>query len=489
MVLTVARPKRVALVIGNAGYVQANKLANPVNDARVFALKLRALGFIVEGGADASGAGIDLGRADMSQSFDTFLQKLAPGDVALIFYAGHGLQVDDENYLVPTDARLDSEHPVKEFIPVRPWIEHVARAVGRRGTSIVFLDACREEPFSPEQVRRLAERPPEARPDETGPQVYGGIKPGFATVRVKAGDQASPTFIVFATAPGDFAYDGEGGHSPFSAALLQHLDTRGLPIDELFKRVCVDVQRQTETKKIIQDPWRETNLDRDFYFKKRTWRPLLELGLLGFIAGLITCALLFWRGRIDGFWAIGLIYACVAGFGVWRWGSGRPGNVLVAVASSTLAFSVALFLLETLVVPGSTYRPPFEAGLPSWNEFRTGVLNLQILSKLVSDPPTVATTFITLLAGIVLALGTALGCKPQGSVFRGFSAAAGATMVGLFTGAFFVAFVALRTGHPEADRALLVGLGALWYAILGASLGYCLVYYVPEHRPSRTPGP
>lgn len=483
--------KRAALVVGNAGYAHARKLKNAANDARGLTRKLLDLGFLVVGSADAgTGAefgGNDLDRAAMWQRFDTFLQGLAPGDTALIFYAGHGLQVNDENYLVPTDARLDSENPLAELVPLRQWIELVARKVGARGTTIVFLDACREEPFAPQQMRRLAERTHPAGSEQAGTQVYPAIKQGFATVRVKAGEQVSPTFILFATAPGDFAYDGdEDDHSPFSSALLRHLDIRGLSIDELFKRVGIDVQRRTESKEVIQDPWRETNLKYDFFFKPRTWRPLLELVVSGLAAGLITCALLFDNavlkavGNPPWVWAVGLLFASVSGLGVIRWGSGRVLHAGFAVGSSMLAFVVALSILQLSL---QIDMPKGKITDLSWRSF----IEFRHLTDFIGNPQLLALTFLALLAGITLAVGTTLGCKPQRSVFRGFSAFTGALAAGLSLGIAAVAYVVitewLAPSSSGGKQLVMVGLGALWYAVLGFQLGYCFTYYVPEHRP------
>ena len=479
--------QRVALVVGNAGYAHAKKLKNALNDARGLGSRLKKLGFLIAGPAEAraeaSFVAVDLDKAGMWQRFEAFLKTLKPGDVAFMFYAGHGLQVDDENYLVPIDARLDSASALTELVPLRQWIETVARKVGPQGTTLVFLDACREEPFAAEQMRRLAQG------EDGASRGFHETKHGFATVRLKAGEGASPTFILFATAPGDFAYDGENAeHSPFSGALLRHIRTRGLSIDELFQRVGTDVQRHTEAHEVIQDPWRETNLKRNFYFRPGTWRPLLEMTGLALIAGVITCALLFdsavmkTPANYPWLWAVGLLFGSVPAYGVLRWGSGRPLHAGIAIAASAVAFMVALGILQLTM----------RANVPKWDITKLewtldSIRNLQGLTNFVGNSELLAFTFLSLLAGIVLAVGTTLGLKPEQGVFRGFSAFTGALAVGIVLAFAAVAYVLITTWFAPLSReqlnAIMVAVGALWYGVLGFQLGYCFSYYVPAYRP------
>src|SRR5215831_13472820 len=140
-----AAEDRVALVVGNGKYIGANPLPNAVNDARVMAQALRDIGFVV---AD----GFDLGRDGMERQVREFLRKSESARVALFFYAGHGLEVDGRNYLLPVDARLEAVSDLSfETVGLDNVLENLD---GKSRTNIIILDACRNNPF----VQRLASR-------------------------------------------------------------------------------------------------------------------------------------------------------------------------------------------------------------------------------------------------------------------------------------------------------------------------------------------
>jgi hypothetical protein len=221
---------RVALVIGNSAYARA-PLANPVNDARLIAAKLKAQGFEVFASYDAS-------QRDMKRAVQTFAATLrARGkDVAaFIFYAGHGVQVKGENYLIPVDAKIDSEGDVDidavSLSSIMSMLENTETRL-----SIVVLDACRDNPFG----------------------YARGTSRGLARV-----DAPSGSLVAFSTAPGKAAVDGPaGGNSFYSAALAQAMDEPGLKIEEVFKRVRIAVRERTNGG---QTPWESTSLTGDFY--------------------------------------------------------------------------------------------------------------------------------------------------------------------------------------------------------------------------------
>jgi hypothetical protein len=465
--------KRVAFVVGNAAYQGAKPLKNAVNDARAVGRKLQQLGFKVMGGPD--GAGEDLERPAAYQNFEAFCNEIGNGGVALIYYAGHGLQVDDQNYLVPTDARLDGDNPLAELVPLRPLIERAARKAGVDGTVLVFLDACREDPFLPDQVRRLAQNARAVDPARTADHPYSIVNHGFATMKMRAGEEAARTFISFATAPGDFAYDGSGEHSPFTEALLDHLGARGLALDDFIDRVGLDVLDRAARQGQIQDPWYETNLKSPFYFNPRTLRPIRDLGLLGLIAGLVTCSLLLdQKGQVGDprlvpwLLGVGLPFGLVVAFGALRWGSGRWLHAAVALVGTMAAFALALLLMQTRVTPGSDQS--------------VGSIELSLLEQFFFDARNAAITLLALLAGVSMTVGTAIACKLQLGSFRGFSATTGALCIGLLLGGVYLGFVTLSDRLPVPDNWLMIGLGALWFAAFGAQLGYIYALYVPEHR-------
>jgi uncharacterized caspase-like protein len=204
--------RRVALVVGNGAYAEAGAaLPNPPNDARAVAGSLRGLGFEVL-------EAVDLDHPAMLEGLDRFAARLEGAEVGLFFYAGHGLQVAGENYLVPTDARLGREAQVRlQTVPVRTVLELMEAEVPTR---VVLLDACRDNPLA----RTLARGMGAARSAAVGQ--------GLAQVQAGVG-----TLIAYATAPGSVALDGAGRNSPFTAALLDHVATPGLEVRQVLGRV------------------------------------------------------------------------------------------------------------------------------------------------------------------------------------------------------------------------------------------------------------
>lgn len=233
-----AAPRKVALVIGNAAYDRAPALVNPVNDAVDVSSALAQLGFeIVEG--------YDLDYAAMRESVRDFARKLDAAEVGLVYFAGHGLQVDGRNYMLPVDAALRGEGSVSaEAIDLNDVLAPLSR--GER-VRIVLLDACRDNPLAADFARRFAA----ARSAAMGK--------GLAQVETSAPD----TLIAYATSPGAVASDGAGRNSPFTAALLRHIETPGADISEVMRRVSASVNAATNT---LQTPWISSSMTRAFSF-------------------------------------------------------------------------------------------------------------------------------------------------------------------------------------------------------------------------------
>ena len=224
--------ERVALILGNGAYRHAPPLANAPADASSIAKVLERLGFKVF-------PGIDLDRAATDSLIHSFARELDDAKVALFFYSGHGLQVAGANYLVPVDAQLEHEADLEfETVPLQRIMNQLERT---DRTSIVILDACRDNPF----LRRVASRSAATR---------GGLAPLQGGVG---------TLIAYATAPDTVALDGKGDHSPFTASLLAHIETPGLEIGQLLKKVRADVIGATDRAQV---PWDHSSLVGDFYF-------------------------------------------------------------------------------------------------------------------------------------------------------------------------------------------------------------------------------
>jgi len=227
---------RVALVVGNGAYRAAPPLANPLNDARALAAALERSGFAVILATDLDKAGFDA-------AILAFGKALKGAEVGLFFYAGHGMQVAGTNYLLPVDAELADEVDLYlrtiDLDLVTGLMEQSVE------TALVILDACRDNPMAQTLARSLGTR-------------SSSVGRGLAQV-----DAGLGTLIAYATQPGNVALDGSGGHSPFAAALLQHIETPGVEINVLMTRVRLNVIEATDRQ---QHPWVHTSLLGEFYF-------------------------------------------------------------------------------------------------------------------------------------------------------------------------------------------------------------------------------
>ena len=199
---------RVALVIGNAAYAHASTLANPLNDAADVGAALGRLGFAVTRIENAD-------QAALRRGLQEFALAASASQVAVVYYAGHGIEVDQRNYLVPVDARLASDQDVEfETVPMELVSRAVARASGLR---LVILDACRENPFAVSMQRSGATR---------------SIGRGLARV-----EPSGETLVAFAAKGGTVALDGSGRNSPYSEAMLRFLEEPGLEVGLMFRKV------------------------------------------------------------------------------------------------------------------------------------------------------------------------------------------------------------------------------------------------------------
>jgi uncharacterized caspase-like protein len=230
--------KRVALVIGNANYAHAGKLANPKNDATDMAANLKALGFDVI-------LGIDLDKRTLDGKVRDFARALETGDAGVFFYAGHGLQVAGQNYIIPIDAKLENERDL-DFETMRvDFVLHQMELNREQKTNIVFLDACRDNPLARNLSRSMGTR---------------SVNIGHGLAQVDAG---VGTFVAFSTQPGNVALDGAGRNSPFAAALTKRIKEPGRNLNAIMIDVRKDVLSATAGKQV---PWDHSALTGDFFF-------------------------------------------------------------------------------------------------------------------------------------------------------------------------------------------------------------------------------
>jgi uncharacterized caspase-like protein len=227
--LLAASEKRTALIIGNSAY-SSGPLKNPVNDAADMSALLKKLGFTVTLKKNA-------GLQEMDEAIEAFGNRLKKGGVGLFYYAGHGVQVNGTNYLLPIGAKINKEADVKyQAVDANKIFDEMATA--NNGLNIVMLDACRDNPFA--RSFRSAAR-------------------GLAIVN----SAPSGTFISYSTSPGNVAADGDGRNSPYTESLLKQMATPDLPIEQVFKKVRQELNKKTNSRQI---PWELSSLSGDFIF-------------------------------------------------------------------------------------------------------------------------------------------------------------------------------------------------------------------------------
>ena len=228
---------RVAMVIGNSAYKAVGELPNPKHDAQAMATALRRLGFntvLLE---------TDLGRDKLVEAVRIFAGEAEKADWAVVYYAGHGIEMNGTNYLVPIDAKLETDRDVQfEALPLDQLLSAVE---GAKKLRLILLDACRDNPFARQMRRTIASR---------------SIGRGLASIEPDGG-----TLVAYAAKHGEIALDGESGNSPFVAALVRHLATPGVEISKFFRLVRDDVLAATNRK---QEPFVYGSLPgEDFFFK------------------------------------------------------------------------------------------------------------------------------------------------------------------------------------------------------------------------------
>lgn len=230
---TIKAEKKLALLVGNATY-QKSPLKNPVNDARSMEIALKELGFDVMKYEN-------LDQNGLKRAMDDFGQKLKTYQVGLFFYAGHGLQVKGNNYLVPVNANIQEETDVElECVDAGRLLTRMETAGSR--VNIVIMDACRDNPFERSWSRSTKGN-------------------GLASMDAPIG-----SIVCYSTAPGKTASDGSGTNGLYTQELLKHLKTPNLTLEEVFKRVRIGVITESNKQQL---PWESSSLTGDFYFNRK----------------------------------------------------------------------------------------------------------------------------------------------------------------------------------------------------------------------------
>ncbi len=248
---------RFALVIGNSQYKYASKLKNPKNDSIDMAKTLNGLYFDTTLILNAN-------KTTIKKSISRLLSKLKKnGGVGLFYYAGHGVQFEGSNYLLPIETKVGTEIEImKQSVNITSLLNGMRKIDS--ATNIIILDACRDNPFK--NTARLGTRSASSNKSRSLVRIIPSLNSGLSKL-----DAPSNTIIAYATAPGKVALDGRGRNSPYTAKLIESMQRPGLTIGEVFRQVRSSVVKQTNGQQI---PWESSSLLNDFYFKYRTLIPM-----------------------------------------------------------------------------------------------------------------------------------------------------------------------------------------------------------------------
>jgi Caspase domain len=211
--------RRVALVIGNSTYRNATSLPNTINDANAVAALFRSVGF------EVVASRTDLGVLDFKRAVRDFLITAETADIAVVYYAGHGIEVGGTNYLIPVDAKLARDYDVEDEAVALDRIIWALQSVKR--LRLILLDACRDNPFVTKLQRSVG--------------IRAAAKGGLA----KIDDVSADTLVAYAAKAGSVSYDGDGANSPFATALLKHIAEPGVDIRIALGRVRDEVLKLT----------------------------------------------------------------------------------------------------------------------------------------------------------------------------------------------------------------------------------------------------
>jgi caspase domain-containing protein len=256
-----------AFLLGNGAYTHLCRLKKTGNDVRELKASLQRLGFSVTDYCD-------LTSAKLEEQFSKFLDGLTEHDTALLYYSGHGIQINGVNYVVPPEFDFKSPGFLKSLVSIQSLIDRLTACAA---TTLVFLDACRNNPL-PKQLSAKLEHDARRKGLERPEMVVTG--PGLAAFTEKGQAGFTPMFIAYAAAPGSVAYESTDELSIFTKGLVSTIETDDLPILNLMLRVADYVKETSEGK---QEPWSASSLSSPFYFRKSSlvW---FNANLIGFVA-------------------------------------------------------------------------------------------------------------------------------------------------------------------------------------------------------------
>ena len=482
--------KRVAFVLGNSRYQSVARLAGPEVDRKRVVGSLEGLGFepgSIFGGLDLPLEPNGTDRPTLSAEFDRFLAAVAGADMALFYYSGHGLQTTNGNFIVPVDYRINRAGPETGLLPIKPWIVkiqqalEVSKAASQRRTCLVFLDACRDNPWV---ARGHGTRGLSDSTQQAPNSASDAFRPGLADMDIDG--EGVETFIAFATSPGTWAIDGSP--SPFTKAVCRYSFVRGgVSIDDVMRWVAQAVRGDTKNR---QRPWNHDNLTTGWSFVSRNPTPARMMSMLGFLAGAIAGLLVFNNDAhlfalIAGNWAersrhlgAGLLFGSVIGYGVFEWRRPVWWAPLVACVGTAGAYLVAMSLVQLVAVGYEQPPTPADVG------------------RLRKDPEFAILLNAIVVSSLIFALGTVLSGAVSTRALRRPSAIVFALMASLSVTAIYVLIEGAKVhfgGAPDTKdmspiaRALVLWLvipiaSGLWFGTVAFCVGYSITSYAPRTR-------
>lgn len=489
------RQRRIALVIGNGAYSGALALANPVNDAKAVRAELTRLRFDLHGGNNLSAAGMNAALDEFFAAIRAASERGEPYEVGLVYYAGHGLQIDGVNYAVPCDVTLRFADDYHKLISMQTVNAQLSAATD---IALFFIDACRDDGGAGSPSGLLAA--------SGATRAMAGAAAG-AVPRLVSKGLAIPafgnnSFIAFATDPNDYADDSaivdgkKSEQSPFSEAVCRYLATPGLEIFELSQRVAKRVRKTTTGlgDDRPQRPWAHGNLAKEFYFwappagPDRDKRPIRFLTAAGALAGLSVAAQQIshgeWQTHINLMSA--LVFGVALAIAAHLWGRTSLPRTLIPLVIYILACMAGLYFVnqgvevfrETYCVQRNAAGACTDSGI-SWEQLK--------------DTKTQALILMISVGGLLVGLGAALGSAAVTPAIRRTNPIVLCGFVGIVFPLVLFTLFKLGEHHVRSlspgffeDRFLLktiaiFALSVLWHGLFGLIIGRHYSNYVPRN--------
>jgi len=521
--------QRRALVVGISNYDYSPPLANTLRDAVAISNELRKLDFHVEDYYD-----LDLNNfiAAINNFLENTsaqnLQKENDEGVIFVYFAGHGLQFGDKNYIVPKDFDPNSPLPLSQLLSIEFLLEAMNRVASRK---ILFLDACRDTgglqiadgaydtAVTPSHVERTFQHDNLGLVEHVSPKSYAdramvtrslASRQGFA---VQSLGDLNQTFIAFAASPGETALDGpKGKHSPFAAGVLKYLRFRGLNVFDMCQAVARHVREETGGKQV---PWTRSNLTDRFELHKATQRPAFIMLGLGLLAGSLSAVLnfdllrftdtgfAFGDGQLKYIFEHGSgneVLLMVSGFmglalaaGVFIWSEHRHNRYMQAVVAFAIymAFAVVSRILFAPIVADKEQ-------MRELGNMKADVLEELIFGNFIRDTSAtflITILFFAILAGALAGAGTVISGAAFHRELRRATRIVSGAVIGMSAPILFILFLIMRqhlasylgwdpAGFSDGkvtdlEVISIIAVVALWYAAMAWNVGraYARPYY------------